>query len=539
MYSKNDVALTPPMGWNSYDYYNTCVTEEQVRANALFMAENLRQHGWEYIVIDIQWSDENAGTRDEHQYIPFSRFCIDEYSRQIPAPNRFPSSRGGAGFAPLAEYIHSLGLKFGIHIMRGIPRFACHEHLPIKTHDGRKITADMIANPASISKWNPDMYGVNHNADGAQDYYDSLFELYASWGVDFVKVDDICNTNMYPNNPYSAEKEIEMISSAIERCGRPIVLSLSPGPAVIEKAWHLEKYANMWRITDDFWDSWPLLKAMFERCEVWQNHVSPGCWPDCDMLPVGKIGACFQCFGSQEHTTNLTPDEQQTLMNLWCIFRSPLMIGAELTKLDDFTLSLLTNDEVLALTKNHAQAKLVSRTEDYAVWATRAVTCGLDVANSVGARDAASSGDGRGVADATVSAAPQIGAASVNPVDATSLSGANTPADFYVTLFNLSDEPRDVRVNLEEVRQTLFVTSDAPVCACSAKAEASDANSALANARSAKAEASDANSAGTPATLTMRDLWQHKETGTIANDGTLSANLAPHASLLVRITEAR
>ena len=526
MYSKNDVALTPPMGWNSYDYYNTCVTEEQVRANALFMAENLRQYGWKYIVIDIQWSDENAGTRDEHQYIPFSRFCIDEYSRQIPAPNRFPSSKGGAGFAPLAEYIHSLGLKFGIHIMRGIPRFACHEHLPIKTHDGRKITADMIANPASISKWNPDMYGVNHNADGAQDYYDSLFELYTSWGVDFVKVDDICNTNMYPNNPYSAEKEIEMISSAIERCGRPIVLSLSPGPAVIEKAWHLEKYANMWRITDDFWDSWPLLKAMFERCEVWQNHVSPGCWPDCDMLPVGKIGACFQCFGSQEHTTNLTPDEQQTLMNLWCIFRSPLMIGAELTKLDDFTLSLLTNDEVLALTKNQAQAKLVSRTADSAVWATRAVP---SVGAAVGRGCGANAGDGaaslsgaRSSADAGRSASlvgSRDSAAGVSPVGAS--LGANTPADFYVALFNLSDEPREVSVSLEEVRQTLFSVSDAPVCA------------------SSSTPTCGATCVETPTTLTVRDLWQHKETGTIVKDGILSTKLEPHASLLVRIVEAR
>ncbi|MBO4508972.1 MAG: glycoside hydrolase family 27 protein, partial [Spirochaetaceae bacterium] len=434
-------------------------------------------------------SDENAGTRDEHQYIPFSRFCIDEYSRQIPAPNRFPSSRNGAGFAPLAEYIHSLGLKFGIHIMRGIPRFACHEHLPIKTHDGRKITADMIANPASISKWNPDMYGVNHNADGAQDYYDSLFELYASWGVDFVKVDDICNTNMYPNNPYSAEKEIEMISSAIEKCGRPIVLSLSPGPAVIEKAWHLEKYANMWRITDDFWDSWPLLKAMFERCEVWQNHVSPGCWPDCDMLPVGKIGACFKCFGSEEHTTNLTRDEQLTLMNLWCIFRSPLMIGAELTKLDDFTLSLLTNDEVLALTKNQAQAKLVSRSADYAVWATRATSSAVL---------------GAGAGDSAVSAR----------------FDANATADFYVALFNLSDDPREVSVSLEEVRKTLFSVSSTP-CA------------------NAAACARDATCAGTPATFTVCDLWQHKETGTVKSDEVLSAKLAPHASLVVRLTEER
>ena len=480
MYSKNDVALTPPMGWNSYDYYNTCVTEAQVRANALYMAENLREHGWEYIVIDIQWSDADAGTRDDVQYIPFSRFCIDEYSRQIPAPNRFPSSRDGAGFAPLAEYVHSLGLKLGIHIMRGIPRFACHEHLPIKTHDGRKITADMVANPASISKWNPDMYGVNADADGAQDYYDSIFELYASWGVDFVKVDDICNTNMYPNNPYSAEKEIEMIHKAISRCGRPMVLSLSPGPAVIEKAWHLEKYANMWRITDDFWDSWPLLKAMFERCEVWQNHVSPGCWPDCDMLPVGRISAYFKYFGSQEHTTNLTPDEQYTLMNLWCIFRSPLMIGAELTKLDDFTRTLLTNDEVLALTKNGAQARLVSRSEETAVWTTRATS-------------------------------------------------PESIADFYVALFNLSDERREVSVSVPEVLQTLFAASSAPC--------ASDANQSNANA--ATGAETLALPKETVTDLNIRDLWQHKETGTVKTDGVLSAELAPHASILVRITEER
>ena len=197
-YNKNAAAPVPPMGWNSYDYYNTMVNEDQVRANAEYMAKNLKQFGWEYVVIDIQWSDPDAGNRNAEgiQYIPFSRFCIDEFSRQIPAPNRFPSSEGGKGFKPLADYIHSLGLKFGIHIMRGIPRFAAHDHLPIKTHDGSKITANLIANPYSVSRWNPDMYGVDAARPYAQDYYDSVFELYAYWGVDFVKVDDICNTNM-------------------------------------------------------------------------------------------------------------------------------------------------------------------------------------------------------------------------------------------------------------------------------------------------------------------------------------------------------
>lgn len=371
MYSKNTVAPVPPMGWNSYDYYNTMVNEAQVRANAEYMAKNLKEYGWEYIVIDIQWSDPDAGKKNpDYQYIPFSHFCMDEYSRQIPAPNRFPSSAGGKGFKPLADYIHSLGLKFGIHIMRGIPRIAAHNHSAIKTdkktEEGTPVTADLVANPYSISRWNPDMYGVDHSKPGAQDYYDSIFELYAEWGVDYVKVDDICNTNMYAHNPYSAEKEIEMIAKAIEHSGRGMVLSLSPGPAVIEKAWHLKKYANMWRITDDFWDKWELLKAMFERCEVWQNHVGGGNWPDCDMLPLGMLG---EGFGHGKWRTNFTPAEQRTMMTLWCIFRSPLMIGADLPQLDDFTAKLLTNKAVLGLTKENSGSFLVSRSENHSVWA--------------------------------------------------------------------------------------------------------------------------------------------------------------------------
>ena len=375
MYNKNNVAPVPPMGWNSYDYYNTTVNEEQVRANAEYMAKNLKEFGWEYVVIDIQWSEPNAGKRNGEniQYIPFSQFCMDEYSRQIPAPNRFPSSANGAGFKPLADYIHSLGLKFGIHIMRGIPRFAAHNHLPIKTHDGTKITADMIANPYSLSRWNPDMYGVDASKPYAQDYYDSIFELYAEWGVDFVKIDDICNTNMYPANPYSAEKEIEMIAAAIEKCGRPIVLSLSPGPAVIEKAHHLKRFANMWRITDDFWDDWKLLKGMFERCEVWQEHVGNGNWPDCDMLPLNVLGYGW---GNMEDKNNkgwkskFSLEETRTMITLWSIFRSPLMIGTDLPQLDKQNLELLTNEEIIAMNKNPNRAYQASDSchDDLVFW---------------------------------------------------------------------------------------------------------------------------------------------------------------------------
>lgn len=355
--NKNQFAVTPPMGWNSYDYYDTAVNEEQIRGNAEFMAVHLKEYGWEYIVVDIEWYSYDAGSqRDRHQYIPFWKVEMDAYSRLLPCPDRFPSSVGGNGFKSLADYVHSLGLKFGIHIMRGIPRIAAHTHTKIL---GTEKTANTIANPTSICGWNPDMYGVIPTEEGSQAYYDSLFNLYAQWGVDFIKCDDICRMDVP-----SAKKEIEMLHKAIMQCGREMVLSLSPGPAKIEEAWHYEKYANMWRITDDFWDHWPLLLNMFDRCELWQNHVSQGCYPDCDMLPIGYLGKGF----SDEHITHFSKDEQITMMTLWCIFRSPLMLGAELTKLDDWTLGLLTNRSVLRLLSYSKNARQLERDEHHVIW---------------------------------------------------------------------------------------------------------------------------------------------------------------------------
>lgn len=354
-----------PMGWNSYDYYDTTVNEEQVKANADYMAAHLKDAGWEYIVVDIEWYAKGAGSqREKYQYIPFADVQMDDYGRLQPDVDRFPSSEGGKGFGPLAEYIHSLGLKFGIHIMRGIPRIAAHTHLPVF---GTNVTADQVADPSSICGWNPDMYGVRKDAEGAQEYYDSIIGMYAAWGVDFIKCDDICNTNLYRHNPYSAAHEVEMLHRAIEKSGRRIVLSLSPGPALIEKAWHYQKHANMWRITDDFWDKWDLLLHMFDRCELWQDHVAEGSYPDCDMLPLGKLGKGF----GKEWDTNFTRDEQVTMMTLWCIFGSPLMIGAELTLLDTWTLKLLTKKEVLKLTENAYVGKQVEKNSRYAVWSCR------------------------------------------------------------------------------------------------------------------------------------------------------------------------
>ena len=347
----------PPMGWNSYDYYDTTVTEDQVKANADYMAEHLKTHGWEYVVVDIEWYSYDAGSqRDKHQYIPFWEVEMDEYSRLLPCPQRFPSSAGGRGFAPLAEYVHGLGLKFGIHIMRGIPRIAAHNHSKIL---GTERRANEIASPYSICPWNPDMYGVIPGEEGAQEYYDSLMALYAQWGVDFVKCDDICR-----GDAESAKEEIAMLHKAIENCGRDIVLSLSPGPALLEWAEHYHKNANMWRITDDFWDHWDSLRDMFDRCRNWQDQVKDGGYPDCDMLPLGWLGKCFQVEGQ----TNFSKTEQRTMMTLWCMFRSPLMLGAELPKLDDWTLSLLCNDKVLGLLEGSKGAREIFRDEQVILW---------------------------------------------------------------------------------------------------------------------------------------------------------------------------
>ena len=346
------IAKYPPMGWNSWDCYGAAVTEDIVRQNADYMAKHLKQYGWEYVVVDIQWYQPTA---INHAYEPFSTLTMDEYGRLLPAENRFPSAANGAGFKPLADYVHALGLKFGIHIMRGMPRMAAHKHLPIK---GSEHFCHEAANPNSICAWNPDMYGLYCHKDAARDYYNSIFQLYAQWGVDFVKCDDIARE--YPH----CQREIELISEARNACGRDIVLSLSPGPAPLEHAEHLKQYANMWRITDDFWDDWRLLKAMFERAEKWCIHSAPGHWPDADMLPLGALRQC----DNPDDWTKFTQPEQRTMMTLWSMMRSPLMIGGELTKNDDFTNSLLMNADVLAIGKESFCGHPLWTTEEESVW---------------------------------------------------------------------------------------------------------------------------------------------------------------------------
>ncbi len=323
-------APVPPMGWNSWDCFATTCTEAQAKFHADFMAEKLKKYGWEYIVVDIQWYEPNATGFDYHKGAPLD---MDKYGRLLPAANKFPAAANGAGFKVLADYVHKKGLKYGIHLMRGIPRQAVKMNTPI---EGTNFHAADIADTIHVCRWNSDMYGVDMTKPGAQEYYNSVFKLIASWGVDYVKVDDLS----------SHVSEIAAIRKAIDNSRRPMILSLSPGGNPPSEGVFACENANVWRISFDFWDKWSALKAQFKRLNDWNAFMGPGHWPDADMLPLGTIGDSKGDIHAGR-PTNFTKDEQYTLMSLWSVARSPLMFGGDMAKMDDFTLSLLTNSEIL------------------------------------------------------------------------------------------------------------------------------------------------------------------------------------------------
>jgi len=349
-------AATPPMGWNSWDCYGTTVTEAEVKANADYMATHLKQHGWQYVVVDIQWSEPNPKA---HGYRQDAALEMDANGRLVPAVNRFPSAAGGRGFRPLADYVHGLGLRFGIHIMRGIPRQAVKANLPVL---GAAVHAADVADINSTCPWNSDMYGVDMSRPGAQAYYDSLLKLYAEWGVDYIKADDIARP--------THRGEIAALHNAIQKTGRPIVLSLSPGPAMVKDVEFLRENANMWRISDDFWDDWRLLRQNFILMSIWSSVGHAGAWPDADMLPLGRIG--IRAERGEARTSHFTRDEQRTLISLWSIAQSPLMFGGDLPSNDEFTESLITNDEVLAVNQTGAHGGAFAEGGDSVVWAADA-----------------------------------------------------------------------------------------------------------------------------------------------------------------------
>jgi hypothetical protein len=348
---------TPPMGWNSYDCFGDNVTEAETLANARYVHDTLQPYGWDTVVVDFRWYDPGA-----HDNNPNGRagadLTMDAYGRLLPSPNRFPSAADGKGFKALADQAHAMGLRFGIHIMRGIPRNAVKADLPI---EGSSYKASDAANTDDRCGWCPDMYGVRGDTPAGQAYYDSLFRLYASWGLDYVKMDDT-------SSPYHTD-EIEAVRKAIDKCGRSIVYSLSPGETPIQQAGHVAAHANLWRVSGDFWDNWGALNHEFTLGERWHDAEGAGHWPDADMLPLGHLSVQGRSVGG-DRQTNFTKNEQVTLISLWCLLPSPLMLGANLPDNDDWTRALLTNPEVLALDQDagRSAARRVAHDDDRELW---------------------------------------------------------------------------------------------------------------------------------------------------------------------------
>ncbi|MBC6994253.1 glycoside hydrolase family 27 protein [Neolewinella lacunae] len=393
-------APTPPMGWNSFDAYDCRINEEEFLAHADFMAEHLKEFGWEYVVMDYVWWHPEPGNWDTprrkgHPNIRYEApglplhpeyIHMDAYGRLMPHPDRFPSAANGVGFKAIGDYIHSKGLKFGLHIMRGVPRYAAFQQLPIK---GTTYTAADIAEPFDTCNWMNHMWGVDASKPGSQAYYNSLFELYAEWGVDYIKADDM----MYP--PYHAG-EIEMIRKAIDQCGRPMVLSLSCGEAPLSRAKHLMENANLWRISADFWDDWDKLEHNFELFNAWSPFIGQGTWPDGDMLTLGRLSLDDRPHGP-ERNTNFTEAEQKTMMTLWSIARSPLMMGGDLLSSPKEAIALLQNPEILAVNQHSSDNRQLIKHKEQAIW---------------------------------VASDPETG-------------------DRYVALFNLDEQEREISLNLE------------------------------------------------------------------------------------------
>ncbi len=360
------LAPRPPMGWNSWDSYGLTINEAQFKANVDVLAAKLKPAGYEYAVVDEGWYLVNPQKAKGEEF----EFRMDATGRYQPALNRFASAEGASGFKPVADYVHAKGLKFGIHIIRGIPKGAVAKNTPIAASG---FHARDAAEVTDTCPWNGDNFGVKDNAAG-QAWYDALLRQYSEWGVDFIKVDCIAA------HPYKGD-EIRMIHRAIAKATgnthKPMVLSLSPGPAPLERSAEVAANAQLWRISNDVWDVWRRPEGkdfpqgvwnQFEVLASWVASVKPGNWPDADMLPLGTLGPVPG--HGKPRKTQLTADEQRTLMTLWAMARSPLIVGANLTELDDATLALLTNKDVVAIDQQGHGQRQVSREGELVVWSS-------------------------------------------------------------------------------------------------------------------------------------------------------------------------
>jgi len=350
----------PPMGWNSWDCYGKYPTEKNILNNLNVMKQKLKPFGYTYLVIDAGWNIEKDSANN------LSGVSIDAFGRYIPFKKDFPH-----GLKYIADKAHNAGLLFGIHIMRGIPREAYDKNLPVY---GTTYHARDIADTTSLCKWNHDNYGIDMNKPGAQEYYNSYINLLASWGVDYIKADDI---TAHP-------QEINAVEKAIDKTGRKIVLSLSPGGDSKTEFIDDYKTATLLRITGDVWDNEKSINKVFDAWKNWNAYANEGLWLDMDMIPFGHIcinnhvNDYLQTDSSEgnkgskgkERMCAFTKNEKYTFITQRALGASPLFMGGDLSTTDTFSFQLLTNKEMLACNKNGVTGRLVYSDDNLEIWKT-------------------------------------------------------------------------------------------------------------------------------------------------------------------------
>ncbi|PKA57803.1 Alpha-galactosidase [Apostasia shenzhenica] len=354
-FGRDGIVTTPPRGWNSYDSFSWIVDEEAFLDNANFVSSRLLDFGYEYVVIDFLWYRKNVkgSSLDSYGYDN-----LDDWGRLVPDPDRWPSSRNGTGFKQIAQKVHDMGLKFGIHVMRGISLEAVNGNKPILdvttglpyVEGGRKWQAGDIGMRDMPCAWMQNGFmSVNTDLGAGLAFLRSLYEQYAEWDVDFVKLDCVFGDDL-------DKDEIIVVSQILEELDRPVLLSLSPGTSVTPyMADPISDYVDMYRITADDWDTWNDVVAHFDVArdfaaakKIGANGLHGKSWPDLDMLPLGWLTDPGVQQGPHRKC-NLNLDEQKTQLTLWSMAKSPLMFGGDLRNIDDTTLNLITNPTLLEI----------------------------------------------------------------------------------------------------------------------------------------------------------------------------------------------
>ncbi|KAK7359031.1 hypothetical protein VNO77_00975 [Canavalia gladiata] len=348
-------ASFPLRGWNSYDSFSWTISEEEFLQNAEIISQRLKAHGYQFVVVDYLWYRKKV----KGAYPDSLGFdVIDRWGRMIPDPGRWPSSKGGKGFSVVANKVHSLGLKFGIHVMRGISTQAVNANTPILDttkggayqESGRVWRAKDIAIPERACAWMPHGFmSVNTKLGAGRAFLRSLYEQYAAWGVDFVKHDCVFGNDLDLN-------EITYVSEVLSKLNRPIVYSLSPGTSVTPAmARGVSGLVNMYRITGDDWDTWEDVEAHFDVARdfstanmIGGKGLKGNSWPDLDMLPFGWLTDAGSNEGPHRNS-RLTLEEKRTQMTLWSLAKSPLMYGGDMRKIDPTSYELITNPTLLEI----------------------------------------------------------------------------------------------------------------------------------------------------------------------------------------------